>query len=615
MDNTNLFEEFQPVSTDIWKEKITKDLKGGDYDKKLVWRNAEGFEVQPFYRLEDSEKLEMFDVCPGDFPFVRGNNIKGNNWLVRQDIQVGTIEDSNAKALNIRMKGVDSLGFIFNPDYQPQTADIERLLQNIRADVMELNFSTSSPFEIVSIIDELAKKYNRDLDKIKGSVDFDPLNEYSLTGAFKSDRENEFKLLEQLVSSSSHLPAFQVLTIDASIFHNSGSGIVTQLAFALAKGVEYLNYLTGKGFDIDDIAPKIRFHFAVGSSYFMEIAKFRAIKYLWANIVNAYGLTDAKNGSTYIHCSNSEWNKTIYDPYVNMLRTTTETMSSLIGGINSMTVTPFNSIYEESTELSERIARNQQLLLKGESYFGKVTDPAAGSYYVEQLTKKIIDEAWNLFLEVDDKGGYLKAFDSGFITNKITEEANQKNTDIARRKRIILGTNQYPDVTEKANITYETEKHPKDDNILKPYRGAEAFEKIRMKTDAFSVENKRPVVWMLTYGNLAMRNARAQFAANFFGCAGFEIMNNVGFKTVDAGIKTALNVKPEIVVICSSDEEYENNALKIFNALKDDAIVVLAGYPKDLIDQLTDEGFNNFIHIRSNVLEELSKYQTELGII
>ncbi len=615
MDNKKLFPEFPPISTQDWRDKIISDLKGADYNKRLVWRNAEGFEVQPFYRTEDVEKLGMLDVCPGDFPFVRGKKTKGNNWLVRQDIKVENIEVSNAKALDIRMKGVDSLGFVFEEEYIPNEEDIERLLQNIRADVMELNFSTSHPFEIISIIDKLAKKYNRDLEKVKGSLDFDPLNYYSLNGRFHNGKYNDYSLLEQLMRSSGHLSNFHVLTIDGSTFHDSGSGIVTQLAFALAKGAEYLTYLTEKGFDIDDIAPKIRFHFAVGSSYFMEIAKFRAARYLWAKIINVYGLSDAKNAAMFIHCSNSEWNKTLYDPYVNMLRTTTETMSSILGGVDSMAVLPFNAVYEKTTDFSERIARNQQILLKDESYFDKVGDPAAGSYYIEELTKMIIDEAWKLFLEVDEKGGYLKAFESGFIQEKIKLEAMQKDLDIAKRKRSILGTNQYPNVTEHSDRPIaESSIQDDDKNKLIPYRGAQAFEQLRQKTDHFALQNKRPKAWMFTFGNLAMRNARAQFAANFFGCAGFEIVNNVGFKTIEEGIEAAKKAKPEIVIICSSDEEYLVNALNIFNALKDDIIVVLAGYPKVLTEQLKSDGFENFIHVKSNVLEELRSYQKLLKI-
>ena len=617
MEKEKLFHEFPSTSMEEWKDKINKDLKGADYDRKLVWKNPEDFNLQPFYRSEDLQKLTNLDVCPGDFPFIRGKKVKSNNWLVRQDIKVGNIDDAHKKALDIRMKGVDSIGFTFDNDYVPKPEEIDQLLNNIRADLMELNYNTAYPLEIVKIIDVLSKKYNRELDKVRGSVNYDPLGYYSRVGKFFNSQTEDFDLLEKLFKTSNHLPEFHVLTVDGSVFHNSGSGIVTQLAFALAKGADYLNHLTEKGGDIDEIAPKVRFHFAVGSSYFMEIAKFRAARYLWANIVNAYGLSDASNAAMFIHCSNSEWNKTVYDPYVNMLRTTTETMSSLIGGVDSMTVLPFNEVYEKSTPFSERIARNQQLILQGESYFDKVADPAAGSYYIEQLTEQIIQEAWKLFIEVDEMGGYLKAFEKGYIQQKIRKEANQKNMDIAQRKRILLGTNQYPNTTESIQKPEESNfanNMNSDFDVLVPYRGAQAFEALRFKTDKYAEKNERPKVWMLTFGNLAMRNARSQFAGNFFGCAGFEIVNNPGFDSAEAGVEAAKKTGPELIVICSSDEDYAENFLNIYNSLKDEMIVVLAGYPKGLADELKSIGYENFIHIKSNVLEELGRYQQLLNI-
>ena len=615
MEQKKLFRDFPPATTQEWKDKITKDLKGANYEKKLFWKTEEGFSVPPFYREEDVANLPHKNSRPGDFPFVRGNNPKGNKWLVNQLISVDDIPEANAKALDIRMKGIDSISFVFEEGQQPSEAETENLLMNIRADLMELNFKSDSPEKMVQHIDSLVKKYNRDLDKVHGSVFCDPLSFYSVNGHFKNSKETDFSQLEKSLKAAEHLPNFHTLTVDGSIFHNAGSGIVSEMAFSLSMAVEYLNYLREQRFDIDHIAQHIRFNFSVGSQYFMEIAKFRALRYLWAKIVNAYGINNADSAKMYIHGSSSRWNKTIYDPYVNMLRTTTETMSAGIAGIDSMTVLPFDAVYENTSDFSERVARNQQLILQEESYFDKVADPAAGSYYIENLTEKLISETWKLFLEVDDKGGYLKSFEEGFIVQKVKEEAQQKDMAIATRKKSVLGTNQYPNTNEKAEKLFppsyigETEK-----NLLKPYRAAEAFEQLRFKTEKFSRQNKRPAVWMFTFGNLAMQKARSQFAANFFGCAGFQIVNNPGFTSIAKGIAAAKKESPEIVVVCSSDKEYVDNALEIFHALKKKAIVVLAGYPKDLIEQFKSEGLENFIHVKTNVLEELNRYQQLLNI-
>ena len=610
MNKEKLFEAFAPITTPQWKEKIIKDLKGADYNRKLIWKTSENFDVEPFYRSEDITSLPHMDSLPGDFPYVRGNNAKQNNWLVRQDIKVDNISDANAKANDIKLKGIDSLGFCFKDDYKPNVNDIDALCNNIRADIMELNFTATNPIEIIEAIDSLAKKNNRNLNDVAGSVNYDPIGHFSENGKFANSKEEDLNLLTDLHTATKHLPKFQYITINASIFNNSGAGIVNELAFALSTATEYLTYLTDKGIEIDDIAPKIRFNFMVGSNYFMEIAKFRAVKYLWSKIVNAYGLNNAENAKMYIHCSNSKSNKTVYDPYVNMLRTTTETMSAIIGGVNSFAVLPFNSIYETETDFSERIARNQQLVLKGESYLDKVADIGAGSYYIENLTHKLIEATWNQFLKIDNEGGYIKAFENGFIQQIINAEVVKKSNEVATRKKSILGVNQFPNTTEHLDSNFKfPQSNTNDTEALTAFRNAEQIEKLRFATDKYSSENKRPNVWMFTYGNLTMRKARSQFAASFFGCAGFDIIDNTGFKTVEEGITAAKETKPNIVVICSSDKEYVDIVEPIFNALNQDTIVVLAGYPKDLINKLNEIGLTNLVHVKSNLLQELTKYQ------
>jgi methylmalonyl-CoA mutase len=308
----------------------------------------------------------------------------------------------------------------------------------------------------------------------------------------------------------------------------------------------------------------MRFHFAVGPEYFMEIAKFRAFRFLWAKVVNAYGLNNADNAATHVHASSSFWNKTVYDPYVNMLRTTTESMSALIAGVDSLTVLPFDATYNTPDDFSERFARNQQLILKEESHFDKVADPAAGSYYVENLTNELIHYAWDLFLETDVQGGYFESFKNGLIQNRIKTEAAGKDRNIALRKHAILGVNQYPNITERlkqlsAQSVLFPEKINEEKAYTEPltlYRGAMAFEHLRYQTDRYADNNPRPKVWMFTYGNLAMRRARSQFAGNFFGVAGYEIIDNPGFESVAGGIAAARKAKPDVVVLCASDEDF-----------------------------------------------------------
>lgn len=613
-----LFEEFPPVSPGEWKEKIIQDLHGADYEKKLVWNTNEGFKIKPFYVEDDLSDLEYLNVFPDEFPFTRSSGKYTNSWKIRQDVRVDDLEAANQKVLDILMKGVDSIGFIMDTDRTYTYEDMDLLFRNIFAESIEINFICGGKaFSILEIILDLVKRYNRDLNKITGSVDYDPLGELSVKGIVP--RNDCYEQCKKLIQIAEHLPHFRLITVHGKYFHNAGASIVEELAFSLAQGVEYLSQLTEKELSVNQVSPRIKFIFAAGSNYFMEIAKLRAARMLWAHIVKAFGAHSPEVCKMFIHTENSRWNKTIYDPYVNMLRTTTETMSTLIGGTDSHTVLPFNAVYEDPTVFSERIARNQQLLLREESYLDKVIDPAAGSYYIENLTDQISEKAWELFLKVEEKGGYVEAFRQGYIQDVIEQTSTKRDIDLAKRKEVLLGTNQYPNSEEIFDrsiplVTDKSDTESEEIRVLRPYRGAMAFERLRLATEAYSKVNKRPTVFMLTVGNKGMRRARAQFASNFFACAGFRIIDNTGFKTVEQGIEAAREAEASIVVICSSDEEYIKVAPAIFRALGNNAIIVVAGYPADSLEQLKKEGISHFIHAGSNVLESLEQFMKELEI-
>ena len=259
--------------------------------------------------------------------------------------------------------------------------------------------------------------------------------------------------------------------------------------------------------------------------------------------------------------------------------------------------------------------------MKEESHFNKIVDPAGGSYYIETLTASIAEEAWKLFLEVEDAGGFYAALRSGFVQNTVNAAAESRRTAIARRKEILLGTNQYPNIHETAldKIVAETghscgchhhEECTPEMPALHTVRGASDFETLRLATEK---SGKRPKVFMLTIGNLAMRLARSQFSGNFFGCAGYEIIDNLGFDTVQAGVEAAIKAKADIVVLCSSDEEYATLAPEAYKLLEGKAIFVVAGAPESMED-LKAQGITRFINVRSNVLETLKEYNTLLSI-
>lgn len=625
-----LFSDFAPVTTEQWMEKVTADLKGADFEKKLVWKTNEGFKVKPFYRLEDLEGLKTTDSLPGEFPYLRGTKKNNNEWLVRQDIRVESPKEANAKALDILNKGVDSLSFHvkakeLNAEY------IETLLDGIQAECVELNFSTCQGHvvELAELLVAYFQKKDYDVKKLKGSINYDFFNKMLTKGKEKGDMVQTAKALIEAIQP---LPFYRVINVNALTLSNAGARIYQELGYALSWGNEYMHQLTEAGIPAAVVAKKIKFNFGISSNYFLEIAKFRAARMLWANIVSAYEpkcLRDCDNkgengecrcaAKMAIHAETTSFNLTMFDAYVNLLRTQTEAMSATLGGVDSLTVSPFDKVYETPDEFSERLARNQQLLLKEESHFDKVVDPAAGSYYIENLTASIAKQAWELFLCLEKDGGFYEALKKGLVQSVVNATNEERRKAVAQRREILLGTNQYPNFNEKADGKHPLEEKcccggngahtcEKDVDTLIFNRAASEFEALRLETEA---SGKRPKAFMLTIGNLAMRQARAQYSCNFLACAGYEVIDNLGFDTVEAGVEAAMEAKADIVVLCSSDEEYAEYAVPAFKALNGRAMFIVAGNPA-CADELKAAGIENFIHVRVNVLETLKEYNAKL---
>ena len=607
-----LFTEFPPVPTEKWEEVITADLKGADYERKLVWRTGEGFNVRPYYRAENLEGIQFLGSQAGEFPFVRGTRTH-NRWHVHQTVAVECPKEANAEALKLLNSGVDSLGFSIAKEGFT-AADLDELLREISIPAVELTFCGVQTGNVAGLVLDKLEKEGLMAD---AHVAFciDPLVKgLSQKGDFCSpDGEKCFAKIVSLIERTREYKHIRIVTVSAGIFSNAGSTIVEELAFALSAGNDYLARLTDAGVDADTAARKLRFSFSVTSNYFMEIAKFRAARMLWANIVKGYA--PAKNCACkmMIHARTADWNQTVYDPYVNMLRGTTEAMSATIAGVHSLEVTPFDAAFENPTEFSKRIARNVELLLKNESHFDQVVDPAGGSYYVENLTQSIAAEAWKLFLEIEEKGGYTAAYKAGFVKERIAASAAAKDKAIATRRQTRLRANQYPNFTEVADKAITAEavtRKQAEGNTLAPYRGAMAFEEMRLHVDR---SGKQPKAFMLTCGSLAMARARAQFSCNFFGCAGIRVQDNTFFKSIEEGAKAALESKAEIVVVCAADDDYAEAAPKVKELLGGKAILVVAGAPA-CMPELEAQGITNFINVKSNVLETLKFYLKEMGI-
>ncbi len=610
-----LFDMFSPVTTEEWKAKITADLKGADFDRKLVWRTNEGFNVQPFYRREDLAGLPAIDTMPGEFPYLRGTR-DNNDWLVRQAVVGDTPEELNNHALHILNRGVESLGIRMGKNVK--AADLGVVLKDIDLKKVEINIDCC-PGCAVEVAAELVKLVNAAgaAEEFRGSIGYNPFKRLLKHGlAFPKDAVAEGKALYDTVKEIKGLRCFAV---DSYMLNNAGAYITQELGYALAWGAEWLTMMTEAGLTVDEVACRVKFNMGISSNYFMELAKFRAGRMLWAEIVKAYNPACDCACKMFVHAVTSEFNQTLYDSHVNLLRSMTETMSAALAGVNSIETLPFDRCYKRPDEFSERIARNQQILLRDESHLNKVVDPAGGSYYIENLTASIAAQAWKVFQEVEDNGGFDAMLRKGEIQAKVNESGVKRHLDVARRKESLLGTNQFPNFNEMAldKVNGEScckcccaDKEAADGAVeyLNFDRAASQFEQLRLDTERSA---KRPKVFMLTIGNLAMRLARAQFSSNFFGCAGYEIIDNIGFETVREGVDAALAKGADVVVLCSSDDEYATYAPEAFKELDGRALFVVAGAPA-CMDELKAAGIENFIHVKVNVLDTLVDFNAKL---
>lgn len=610
-----LFSEFPPVSNEEWMEVVTRDLKGAPFEKKLVWRTKEGFNVQPFYRAEDIEHLPTKDVLPGQFPYVRGTKTD-NKWLIRQDVSVqGNIQQLNTNIKCLMERGANSVGLHF-VDECVNAATIQEMLAGIDLDKLEINLYSRRDLtvQLIEATKVALKALGADLGKVRGSFGFNPFR-HTLGAGVRWSEWVEASV--EVLKAAEPLTQFTCLTFQSVDLVNAGAYIYQEIGYALAAGADILTKVSEKsGKSISEVAERIRFDMGIGSNYFMEIAKFRAIRWLWALIVrsNDEKATDRATKAV-VHAETSKWNKTIYDAYVNLLRTMTETMSATIAGVHSVTVNPFDKHFNpKGSDFSRRIARNQQLLLKEESHFDKVVDPAGGSYYIEHLTQSIAEQGWKLFLEVDEQGGFAKLANEGKIQEAVNASNDARHKAVATRRENLLGTNIFPNFTEtsteETRVIDNSKIEGKEVTALDKRRGASDFEELRLATEA---SGKTPKVFMLTIGNLAMRLARSQFSSNFFAVAGYKLIDNLGFETVQEGVDAARKAGADIVVLCSSDDEYAEYGPQAYEALKGEIPLVIAGAPA-CMEELQAKGIEYFVHVKANVLETMQKFNELMGI-
>ncbi len=625
-----LFEEFPPVPTEDWIAEIQKDLKGADFDKKLVWKSPERIRVKPFFRKEDVSAIQaLWASLPGEEPYSRGTEAGRLGWTIRQDVCAQDPAEANRQAKDALMRGAESVAFVTMPVaggchgvYLQTASDLARALDGIDPVAAPVDWETGCLSDQVAVwFASEVERLGFDPASVRGAIGFDPIADLALgTRAFKGLDDFRQDLRAHL-NAAQRLPKVKALEIHSGWILESGGTTVQELAFALAAGAEYLASTD----DPAAVALTLRLEASIGPNFFFEIAKLRALRVLWDRMTAGFGLAEELRRAP-VHARTCLWNKTVFDPYVNLLRATTETLAAAIGGADSISVTPFDMPYESPSDFAQRLARNTQILAREEARLGKVLDPAGGSYYVEWLTDQLAHQAWRLFQEIEAEGGCLKALEAGTIQKRVAEARAEKDQQVAQRRIVLVGTNNYPNLKETM-LDQLARLEPKPATLpgvpdaptfepLRPYRAAEPFEEVRLSVErAVRDGAKRPIVYLLTIGNLAMRKARANFVLNLLGCAGFQIVEGPGSTDVEEGLRDALENGADAVVLCSSDEEYATYGPQLAEAVaKTDPrpLLVLAGYPQEIVETLRQAGFDEFVHVRSNALDTLRAFRDRL---
>ncbi len=641
---------FPPVSTEAWRRRIIEDLKGADYAQRLVWQTPEGFAVQPFYRREDLPDR------PAPIPFAER---AGSDWLVRQDIAADSIDAARRRAQEALAGGAGGLGLIvYGKQGIPvrRQADFERLLDGIALDATSLHLAAGPAARIVLAM-LLNEAERRDVapKRLHGSVAWDPLARLARhgLGAVESALDDAARLVEAVEASGAALHA---VCIDAQPYQEAGASAVQELAFALAAANTYLAGLTARHVSVDQVTRRMRFVVPVGGSFFMEMAKLRALRLLAAQLVRAYDQEAPQ--ATYVEAVTARWNLTGYDPHGNLLRATTEATAAVLGGCDALLVLPFDEAAGPPGDFSLRLARNVQLILKHEAHLDAVADPGAGSYYVEALTDHLARHAWSLFQRVEAEGGLVQALQRGFVQQEIQAVRAQREQAVATGRRVLVGVNRYPNpdetrlkkVEEAAAAASPDASHVRSiassmhalrrrlgegamlDDLLESTdaadlvvveplptrRGAVPFEALRLRTERHARETgRRAVVLPVMLGDPVLSNLRATFARNAFGCAGLVVLEERRFETAEAAACAATESAADIVVLCSADPEYAAYAPALCEALKTadrHPLVVVAGQPSVLSEDGHAAGVDAFIHRKSNLLETLTGLQERLGM-
>ena len=684
------FDEFKIPSYDEWKEAAIALLKGAPFDKKLKTKLYEGITLEPIYNASDVEKLDKVFEFPGFSDYLRGTDPAGymeEPWTISQGVDAVLAKDANELIKHELEKGATGVNIVLDEGSRKCTGfdkdakgrgvsvitveDIKAVLKDVDLKNNKLNiYAGASALPMLGLL----MAADADTAKaLKGCVGADPIAALAEDGKLPCSLEKLYDEMAFVIKAASDKkPGLKTVLINGSVYHNGGANAIQEVAYAIAEAIAYIDAMIERGLDINTVAKQIRFTFSIGANFFMEIAKLRAVKMVWAQVVKAYG-GDEEAQKIDIYARTSKFTYTVNDPYVNVLRATTQTFSAVIGGINEMEVAPFDDVLGASCEQSRRIARNQQVMLQNEFNLLQPVDPAGGSWYVEYLTNKVANMIWEKVQDIDAKGGIVELLKNGDVQNAISEIMAQRLKNLATRKDRAVGTNMY---ANKAEVPFKTpcqadakaarakeleavkanapqfdiadviakgdcelcgavaafqqgaclicvrEALNKGEALevapIQAHRWTEEYEALRERTIKAAEAGNVVHVFSANYGKIPNHKPRADFSRGFFEVGFFDVIGNNGFPTAEEVAQAAIDSKAEVVCICGKDVDYPEIVPVIAKAVKaanPETIVVLAGAPAAEYKESYDAaGVDEYIHVKANCLEILTKIQKARGI-
>ena len=592
--NKPLFQDFKPVTKQEWTDRVNLDLKGEDFNRKLVWKTLNNIDFQPFYTAD-----EALNYLPNT-----GENAQ--TLINYRSIEVVSAETGNQQALKAIKEGVTGLIFEINNEVSVATLLNDVNVNNIAVSFKLKNDAIAFAKAFFKLVEQNLNNYKN----LRGFIDLGIISNYVTTGKIDSSK---FETLENLVKLSKDFPNFKTITVSGTAYLDSGANQVQEVAYTLNSLVYVIEHCLDKDINVQSIFNNLHIELATGSEYFIEMGKFRAFNSLLHQIAKKFGVFSFKHTLT---AKTSVWSKSVTDAHTNLLRATTEAMSAILGNVDGVLIDAYDKEFNNASDFSSRIAGNIATVLKEESYFGKVANPVDGSYYIEEVSTKIAEKALELFKAIEAQGGFFKAFESEFIQQQIAEIRQEKIKQISQRRLSMVGVNKYPNLMETVPSKILASDVTSNSKVLTPRRASLEIEAIRKVTEQLvDKTGKRPVVELTSFGNLTMRKARAAFSYDFIGVSGFVVLQEKSYDDVKQAAESSALSDSNVVIICSSDPDYDESALtfiETFRNLNTDKVLLLAGNPVNIMETLTAAGLDGCIHLKSDVIQTIASVQQKV---